>query len=231
MDENIVVIRMLERILVVLFGGVSIYLGYRLFFHVPMEKRSGGELSFPGMKIVLTRVGPGVFFAAFGSVVLLYSLTNPISVKTAAKADASQVAQANASDKASTEPAHPASASNSNDEFEFIGAGAKVDKNMDNSDSPKPSSSSVTTQQRTRATSSLQMLNCLSQMVPNIEVLGGMSDQAELALRDAKIALMYTVWDEKQWGDQSQLTPTGLKTGAVPELHQAFEAVHGGCPS
>ena len=70
MDENIALVRMFERILVVLVGGLSIYLGYRLFFHLPMEKRSGGELTFPGMKVVLTRVGPGVFFAAFGSVVL-----------------------------------------------------------------------------------------------------------------------------------------------------------------
>jgi hypothetical protein len=231
MDENIVVIRMLERILVVLFGGVSIYLGYRLFFHVPMEKRSGGELSFPGMKIVLTRVGPGVFFAAFGSVVLLYSLTNPISVKTAATKDASQVAQADASEKTSTKPAHPARASNSVDEFEFIGAGAKVDKNMDDPVATKPSSTSITPQQRTRATSSLQMLNCLSQLVPSIDGLGRMSDQAELAIRDAKVALISTVWDEEHWGDTAQLTPTGLSPDAAPELQEVFNAVHGGCPS
>lgn len=231
MDENIALVRMFERILVVLFGGLSIYLGYRLFFHLPMEKRSGGELTFPGMKIVLTRVGPGVFFAAFGSVVLLYSLTNPIRVKTAAKSDATQVTKEYASGNAATEHGQQPLASNSTDEFEFIGAGAKVDQNMDEPVTPKPSSSSITPQQRTRATSSLQMLNCLSSLVPSIEGLGAMSDQAELAIRDAKIALIHSVWDQEQWGDERQLTSTGIQPDASPELQDLFEAVHGGCPS
>ena len=73
MDEAVMVLRMTERIIAVLIGGFSIYLGYRLFFHLPFERSHKGELELPGVKIVLSRVGPGVFFGVFGTLVLYYS--------------------------------------------------------------------------------------------------------------------------------------------------------------
>jgi len=83
MDDNVVsVLRMLERLLVVGFGGLAIYLGYKLFFHLPHQTDHAGKLTLPGMKIVLSRVGPGIFFLAFGATILLHNLDSPIKVKT-----------------------------------------------------------------------------------------------------------------------------------------------------
>ena len=87
MDDPVVIMRMVERIIAVLIGGLAIYLGYRLFFHLPFEHDHEGQLVLPGIKIVLSRVGPGVFFAAFGTVVLFYSITTPITVNDSITAE------------------------------------------------------------------------------------------------------------------------------------------------
>ena len=79
MDDP-VVLRMLERIIGVLIAGMAIFLGYRLFFHLPFQNDGRGKIELPGVKVVLSRVGPGIFFAAFGSIILYYSLTSTVSV-------------------------------------------------------------------------------------------------------------------------------------------------------
>lgn len=46
----------LERIIVVIIGGLSVYLGYRLFLHVPSQKDGEGKISFPGgISIIVNR--------------------------------------------------------------------------------------------------------------------------------------------------------------------------------
>ncbi len=70
-----VLLRALERILVVLFSGMSIYLGYRLFLAVKPYTDSAGKVTLPGgVQVVMTRVGPGAFFALFGTITLAMSL-------------------------------------------------------------------------------------------------------------------------------------------------------------
>jgi hypothetical protein len=60
-----------ERILAVLIGGLAIYLGYRLFVQIPQSTDTEGRFKLPwNTSIVLSRVGPGVFFALFGSIVV-----------------------------------------------------------------------------------------------------------------------------------------------------------------
>ncbi len=72
---NILWARAAERIVAIMAGALSIYLGYRLFIQVPsLAHESDGTLTLPGMEIVLTQVGPGVFFALFGAVVLWLSM-------------------------------------------------------------------------------------------------------------------------------------------------------------
>ena len=67
--------RMIERILAVAIGGVAIYLGYRLFLKVPEHHDSGGRITLPwNITVLLSRVGPGVFFALFGAAVVAYSV-------------------------------------------------------------------------------------------------------------------------------------------------------------
>ena len=74
-------LRFLERLAVVSFGGMAIYLGYRLFINVPTHKDSSGKLVLPwNISVVLTRVGPGVFFALFGVIVVSLSLMRPVEM-------------------------------------------------------------------------------------------------------------------------------------------------------
>ncbi|MEQ6888421.1 hypothetical protein ABE957_07025 [Halomonas sp. CS7] len=74
-----ITLRAVERILVVLFAGMAIYLGYRLFLAVPTHRDSDGKLTLPGgAQVVLNRAAPGLFFALFGSVALALSLHSAI---------------------------------------------------------------------------------------------------------------------------------------------------------
>jgi hypothetical protein len=75
--------RVLERLLVVLFAGLSVYLGYRLFLQIPDFRDSKGEVKLPSMNLSVTfsRVGPGIFFAIFGVAVLVASYVHEVTVE------------------------------------------------------------------------------------------------------------------------------------------------------
>jgi hypothetical protein len=80
-----IVTRAIERLLVVLAGGLAIYLGYRLFIAMPNAERGSGKVNLPGgVSIFLSRVGPGVFFSLFGAVVIGLSLQFGVSFNDAA---------------------------------------------------------------------------------------------------------------------------------------------------
>src|SRR5918996_4726813 len=75
MAMDILLLRGLERLAVVLIGGMAIYLGYRLFLAVKAEASGEAKISLPGdVTVMVSRVGPGVFFALFGSIVVAASL-------------------------------------------------------------------------------------------------------------------------------------------------------------
>ncbi|MGH6821641.1 MAG: hypothetical protein ACREDU_12385 [Methylocella sp.] len=75
----VVLSRATERILLIPVGALAIYLGYCLFRLIPASANSEGKLELPGgISIFLTRIGPGVFFALFGAVLIGYSATRPV---------------------------------------------------------------------------------------------------------------------------------------------------------
>ena len=77
-----IILRSLERIIAVLIGGLSMYLGYRLFLNMREQPDSEGHFSLPGgISIYLTRVGPGVFFALFGAIVIALSLYTTVTFR------------------------------------------------------------------------------------------------------------------------------------------------------
>ena len=80
----IIILRMVERILGVLIGGVLIYFGYRLFLSLAGKRgRESGSGSFSfagGNKIKLSKVGPGIFFALFGAGLIVFSLVKSVSL-------------------------------------------------------------------------------------------------------------------------------------------------------
>ena len=78
---EIMLLRMSERILAVIIGGICIFLGYRLFLCIPEQKEGEGKIGFPGgISIHIARVGPGVFFTLFGAVIVGISFFKPIYI-------------------------------------------------------------------------------------------------------------------------------------------------------
>lgn len=72
-------LRMLERIISVIIGGLSIFFGYRLFLSIPHEKTAEGKINFPGVSIHFLKTGPGVFFALFGCLIVFWSFANTVA--------------------------------------------------------------------------------------------------------------------------------------------------------
>ncbi len=63
------------KIIIVLISGMSIYLGYRLFY-VVTERQGSLKLKGENSNIELSDVGPGVFFSFFGAAILIVSIVN-----------------------------------------------------------------------------------------------------------------------------------------------------------
>jgi len=79
-DDITFLTRMGERLLGVLIGGMSVFLGYRLFAKLPDRTDSAGKLILPGgISIFLSRVGPGVFFALFGAAIVATAFTHGVT--------------------------------------------------------------------------------------------------------------------------------------------------------
>ena len=79
MDDWILMLRGIERIIGVGIGGIAVFLGYRIFLHLPEQNDSQGRVLLPGgVSIYLSRIGPGAFFALFGSIVVAISFGNAV---------------------------------------------------------------------------------------------------------------------------------------------------------
>src|SRR4051812_15285621 len=68
-----------ERLVIVAVAALCIWLGYKLFQSLPAQHGSGGKLDLPGAKLVMSKIGPGVFFALFGGLVLWQAVRTQIS--------------------------------------------------------------------------------------------------------------------------------------------------------
>ena len=85
--------RGIERILGVLIGGCSIYFGYRLFFVLAStraQNQASGSASLSiGSKFsfAMQQVGPGVFFALFGAIVVGSSMNARLETKAPSGAE------------------------------------------------------------------------------------------------------------------------------------------------
>jgi hypothetical protein len=83
---------MIERLLAVGCGGMSIYLGYRLFLALPEIRDANGEFRLPlDIRVVFGRVGPGAFFALFGACVVALSLYASVRYEVTAGPDHSEL--------------------------------------------------------------------------------------------------------------------------------------------
>lgn len=75
--EEIMFYRGVERILIIVFSGISLILGWNLF-KSGIHPDQNAVIKTGGLFIKLSKVGPGIFFALFGSAVFVYSLSSPI---------------------------------------------------------------------------------------------------------------------------------------------------------
>lgn len=194
-----VFMRMAERILAVGIGGLSIYLGFRLFLTLPTETTSSGRFELPGYKVVLSKAGPGIFFALFGTIVLAYSFLKAPSY--------------------SDETANFRGAFGTESSQAISGAPGMFE------------SGQISDQRRHEIALSLQMLNCMGRVV-TAAGRGIEPDDVEEPVRNAKVALLESVWDREKWGDVEDFRQwaAGLPRSTPREVRQLYEAIHPTCP-
>lgn len=76
--------RAVERLANVLIGALAILLGYKLFIKLPertVDEKGEMKMGLPGgISVYASRIGPGVFFALFGTVVVLMSFLSPVTL-------------------------------------------------------------------------------------------------------------------------------------------------------
>ena len=80
----------IQHIIAILVWLTSVYLGYRLFLELPRRREGEAKLDLPGgVSILLSRIGPGIFFALFGVGMITYSIMKPVEIKDIAEQVAS----------------------------------------------------------------------------------------------------------------------------------------------
>ena len=183
MDSELIAVaaRHLERLLIVVAGGLSIYLGYRMFLAIPRAPKGAetgeGKLELPGgVSIYVTRVGPGVFFALFGAVILGLGLQHGLQL------DVREQRPGVASGDAAT--------------------AVSITERRISSAMPAASPQ----QQDAERTGTLGTVAQLSRLGTALDGAGGRGippqqrNDFSLALNDARLRLLASVWDERAWG-------------------------------
>ena len=170
--------RHLERILIILAGALSVWLGYRLFINMPLAEKGSGKIHLPGgISVFISRVGPGVFFALFGAVVLGYGLHQAVTIEVRPRMPAgdagaapAQAAEASLrySGVGSTRATAPDRAAERDGVVRLVGELGRVADAL-----KKPPASPVSPEQRL---------------------------DFGLSLADARARLLAGVWDDKAWG-------------------------------
>lgn len=200
-----IVMRAIERLLVVIGGGIAIYLGYRLFLAMPNVERGSGKVSLPGgVSIYLSRVGPGVFFSLFGAIVIGLSLHYGIAFNEGAGA---------ATDVAASPMA-------SGMERSWTGMSESV------------RDQAVDSNERIRVTAVVATLNRIESSLPtDLKTTDRINMQ--FALRDARERLLLSVWDADGWGDMAAFRAwisASEPKPVAPEIAEAVRLYYQGRP-
>ena len=197
-------LRVMERVLAVVIGGLSILLGYRLFIKLPEQKDSSGKVILPGdISIFFSRVGPGVFFSLFGAAVVVVSLQHGLELDLANKSSVT----AESTEKTA------------NLKVRYMGGADELD----------PAKRDAL---RAEARRTIAELNKLPTMLAANVPASRRTDVAQ-AVRDSKLALIGMVWGA-DWGDFSKFrnwvndgetdpVPPGFSPEAVKTYRQTRE--------
>ncbi len=197
-------LRVIERVLAVIIGGLSIYLGYRLFIKLPKQKDSSGKVMLPGdISIFFSRVGPGVFFSLFGAAVVVVSLQHGLELDLANKSSVT----AESTEKTA------------NMKVRYMGGGG----------APDPAKRDALRAEPRRTIAELHKLPTL--LAANVSP-SRRTDVAQAA-RESKLALIGMVWSA-DWGDfptfrnwvndgETDPAPPGVSPEAVKTFRQTRE--------
>lgn len=183
---NIFFWRSVERLIALLIGAGSIYLGYRLFASMREFTADGeGKVELPGgVSIYVSRVGPGVFFALFGAAIVAFGILSPAQTQTKAQTQAQVEAQADTafSGQEITASYVGDKANNKNSSAVFDGERARTLRDLD---------------------ALKQLETTLSAAAENgdLSLSAADSNRLRIAIPHIRQMLMMSVWDEQNWGD------------------------------
>ena len=183
MDPLIVtiVMRSIERLVVVGGACIAIWCGYRLFLAMPSRERGAGKLELPGgVSIHVSRVGPGVFFTLFGEAILGLSLHYGIAY-SGPQASLPESANGNGEQVAAARGVS----------YSGIDAGPAPTAAADLliSDPARVAAMQVAAERLARAAGALD---------PALDAFT--RGDIERALRTARVELRLSVWNERDWG-------------------------------
>jgi hypothetical protein len=202
METDLIAIgaRHLERLLIVIAGGLSIVLGYRMFLAIPRAGADQGEgkIELPGgISVYVTRVGPGVFFALFGALILGLGLQHGLKLE-----QRSEQRQATAATVSGEAPAVVAVTEKRYSSLAAAGASAQ--------------------QREAERTGALDTVAQLGRLAGALEAPAAKLTPQQrldfgLALSDARMRLLASVWDER-WGAYTEFVrwAQGGESGAPP---------------
>jgi hypothetical protein len=203
-DPNIVFLwRALERFANVLIGALAIYLGYKLFMNLPErreEKKGEMKLMLPGdISVYVSRVGPGVFFALFGTAVVLMSFVSTLQIDTQ-KGTASSIT-ASDSTRPSGAPAKPGTSVS----LSYVSGEVEADRF---------STDRAAVQRDLAALRGLEAaLNDYVDTGKGPRIEASEANTLLNTLQRVKRSLLLSVWDDK-WGN-SQLFSQWVQQGAM----------------
>ena len=197
--------RALERLIAVIIGGMAIYLGYRLFLTIQAGGGGSARVSLPGdVTIMISRVGPGVFFALFGTIVVAASLYYAIKYN--------ETAQATREGTIYTR------------ELTGIGPAANTTAREGQGATGLSASQGQTLElDRVRLRQEIEFLN----RVPGLltpELNQGQRQETARHLREIKLRLMRTVW-ASDWGDPGAFR-IWAEGGPKAENGETFRKAH-----
>ncbi len=174
-----IVLNGIQHIITILVGMAAVFLGYRLFIEMPRRREGETKLDLPGgVSIMLSRIGPGIFFALFGAGMIIYSITKPIQITDIAE----QVASADGE----TRTSRSRSLTGLGDATGGESAGPTAGR-------PALPDASV---DRGRV---IEALNGIAARAPQA-VSGSALLDVSVAVRESKLAIMREVW-RAEWGD------------------------------
>jgi hypothetical protein len=184
-----------------------------MFLAIPRAQTGEGKIELPGgVSIYVTRVGPGVFFALFGAVILGLGLYQGLKIEVREQRSAALAAEARTQPIAApvvTEAAH-GSASN-----------VTVVERKYSSALPSAASAQRGDAERNGTLGTVAQLSRLGLV---LDGPGGRAippqqrNDFALALNDARLRLLASVWDEQAWGPYADFSRWVLEgeSGASP---------------